>query len=263
MFDSTNIYDNRLFILDQEILGIENVDLSYTNSAVISKSLGRTSSFTTVGGATSQQLSVSRNLIYNDPIYSYTYANQLNGSIVYNSQSYGFSNGYLTEYMVNCAVGSIPKVSSNFIIFDEIITKESLPIQDGEVPTIYIPNQGSISLVCDHCSTNRVVGFDYSIKTNIKPIYTVGSKIPNEVVMISPNEYSASVQIDVDDAFLQNSFNFLLYRQDKTVVFTIKDRTLTNTIQTLTIPNASLASERLSSSADGGVKLTLNYIGHS
>ena len=262
MFDSTNSYDNRLFILDQEILGIENVELSYTNSAVISKSLGRTSSFTTVGGATSQQLSVSRNLIYNDPIYSYTYANQLNGSIVYNNQSYGFSSGYLTEYMVNCAVGSIPKVSSNFTIFDEITTT-NLPVQITPISTIYIPNQGSISLVCDHCSTNRVVGFDYSIKTNIKPIYILGSKIPNEVVMVSPNEYSASVQIDVDDAFLQNSFNFLLYRQDKTVVFTIKDRTLTNTIQTLTIPNASLVSERLSSSADGGVKLTLNYIGHS
>ena len=262
MFDSTSNYENTLYILNQEILGVESVDLSYSNSAVISKILGRNSSLTTVGGATSQQLSVSRNLIYDDPIYSCTDGRSLQGKIVYNNQAFGFDSGYLTDYIVNCAVGSIPKVSTNFVIFDEITTG-ALPAPNDPTGPIYIPNQGSISLICDHSSTNRVVGFDYSIKVSKKPIYTLGSKTPYEVVTVAPNEYSASVQIDVDDAFLQNSFNFLLYRQDKTVIFSIKDRTLTNTIQTLTIPNASLASESLSSSADGGVKLTLNYIGHS
>ena len=52
-------------------------------------------------------------------------------------------------------------------------------------------------------------------------------------------------------------------RQYKTVEFSIKDKTLTNTLQAVSIPNASLVSERLSSSADGGVRLTLNFIGHS
>jgi hypothetical protein len=31
----------------------------------------------------------------------------------------------------------------------------------------------------------------------------------------------------------------------------------------ISIPNASLVSETINSSADGGVKLTLKYIGHS
>jgi hypothetical protein len=262
MFDSTNIYDNRLFILDQEILGIESLDLSYTNSAVVSNMLGRNSSFTSIGGAASQQLSISRNLIYTDPIYSYIDGRAIEAGLVYNDKSCGFSNGYLTEYMVNCAVGSIPKVSTNFVIFDEIITK-GLPSQTVPPPSIYIPNQGSISLVCDYSSTNRVVGFDYAIKISKKAIYVVGDKNPYEVVTVAPTQYSASVQIDVDDAFLQNSFEFLTIRQYKTVEFSIKDKTLTNTLQAISIPNASLVSERLSSSADGGVRLTLNFIGHS
>ena len=263
MFDSTNIYENRLFILNQELLGVESVDLSYTNSAVVSNILGRNSSFTSIGGAASQQLSVSRNLIYIDPIYSYIDGRAVSADLVYNNKSCGFSNGYLTEYMVNCAVGSIPKVSTNFVVFDEVITKETFPVQDGEIPTIYIPNQGSISLICDYSSTNRVIGFDYAVKISKKAIYVVGDKNPYEVVTVAPTQYSASVQIDVDDAFLQNSFEFLTIRQYKTVEFSIKDRTLTNAIQTLSIPNASLVSERLSSSADGGIKLTLNFIGHS
>jgi hypothetical protein len=76
-------------------------------------------------------------------------------------------------------------------------------------------------------------------------------------------EYSASVQIDVDDAFLSSSTGFLSTRQNKTVSFTIRSRDNSLILQQLTIPKASLVSESLSSSADGGVKLTLNYIGHS
>jgi len=260
MFNSTSNYENQLYILNQEILGVESIDLSYSNSAVVSKMLGRSSSFTAIGGPASQQLSVSRNLIYDDPIYSYVDGRSLSADLVYNNKSCGFSNGYLTDYIVNCAVGSIPKVSTNFAIFDELVTRDR-PSPTGST-TIYIPNQGSISLICDYSSTNRVVGFDYSIKIGKKPIYILGSKTPYEVVTISPPQYTASVQIDVDDAFLQNSFEFLTIRQYKTVEFSIKDKTLTNTIQTLSIPNASLVSESLSSSADGGVKLTLNYIGH-
>jgi hypothetical protein len=71
------------------------------------------------------------------------------------------------------------------------------------------------------------------------------------------------VQIDVDDAFLQNSTGFLSGRQNKTVTFAVKSKDNTQTLQQLTIPNASLVGETLASSADGGVKLTLNYIGHS
>lgn len=261
MFNSISNYENNLYILNQEILGVENIDLSYSNSASVSKILGRDSGFTTINGPTSQQLSVSRNLIYYDSIYDYKDGRVLTAKLVYNNQSCGFSSGYLTDYVVNCAVGSIPKVSTNFVIFDELVTGDSVAT-DSDPITIYIPNQGSISLSCDNSSTNRVVGFDYSIKINKKPIYIVGQKTPYEIVTIAPIQYSASVQIDVDDAFLQSSFNFLSARQNKTLSFSIKDKTLTNDIQTLTIPNASLISETLSSSADGGVKLTLNYIGH-
>ena len=262
MFGQLSNWENRFSINDQEILGIDSLDLSYSNPFNNSKILGRESSFTTINGPTSAQLSISRNLIYVDPILGYISPTRINGKIKYNDKAYGFSNGYLTEYMVNCAVGSIPKVSSNFVIFDEIKSQE-LPSYTEPSPQIYIPNQGSISLSCDNSTTNRVVGFDYAIKIPRKPIYGIGSKDPIEVVTFNNIEYSASVQIDVDDAFLQNSFSFLSARQNKTVSFSIKDKTMLVEISYLTIPNASLVGESLSSSADGGVKLTLNYIGHS
>ena len=67
--------------------------------------------------------------------------------------------------------------------------------------------------------------------------------------------------MEVDDTFLQSGFNFLNDRENKTVVFSVKGRDGQN-IQSLGIPNASLVSEQLTSSSDGAVRLTLNYIGH-
>jgi hypothetical protein len=263
MFGQTTNYENKLFVSGQEIFGIENLDISYSNSPVVSKYLGFNKGNTTVNGATQQKISLSRNLIYEDPLLIYTGTAQMSGSINYKNNNYGFKSGFLDEYMVNCAVGSIPKISSNITIYDELKTGVNNASGSIAAPTFYIPNQGSISLTCDNSSTNRVVGFDYSIKANKKPIYSIGSKFPTEILAFGPLEFSATVQIEVDEAFLASGMEFLSKRQNKTVSFSIKSSDKSVTLQQLQIPNASLIGESLSSSADGGVKLTLNYIGHS
>ena len=200
MFDLLNNYENKVFISGQELLGVENVNISYSQSTAVSRFLGMSTAQTLVAGDTQKQVAFSRYLIYKDPVLSLTGSN---------------------------------------------------------------PTSGSISLSCDNSTTNRVVGFDYSLKIGREPLYKIGSILPAEVITDRVIEFSASVQIDVDDAFLQNASGFLSGRQNKTVTFTVKSKDNTQTIQQLTIPNASLIGETLASSADGGVKLTLNYIGHS
>ena len=262
MFGLLNNYENKVFISGQELLGVENVNVSYSNSASIARFLGHSIGHTMVASDAQKQVSFSRYLIYNDPILSLTGSLPTSGSINYNGQAYGFNSGFLTEYSVNCAVGSIPSTNAALSVYGAM---QSGINHSGSVaaPTIYIPNQGSISLTCDNSTTNRVVGFDYSVKINREPIYKIGSAVPAQVITDSVLEFNASVQIDVDDAFLQNSTGFLSGRQNKTVTFTVKSKDNAQTLQQLTIPNASLVGETLASSADGGVKLTLNYIGHS
>lgn len=262
MFGLLNNYENKVFISGQELLGVENVNVSYSSSPSISRFLGLSTAHMLVAGDVQKQVSFSRYLIYNDPILSLTGSLPTSGSVNYNGQAYGFNSGFLTEYSVNCAVGTVPSTNVNLSVYGEMRSGIN---QSGSIaaPTIRIPNQGSISLTCDNSTTNRVVGFDYSIKINREPIYTIGSIVPAEVITDRAIEFNASVQIDVDDAFLQNSTGFLSGRQNKTVTFTVKSRDGLQTIQQVSIPNASLIGETLSSSADGGVKLTLNYIGHS
>jgi hypothetical protein len=262
MFGLLNNYENKVFISGQELLGVENVNVAYSNSPSVTRFLGFSNAQALIAGDVQKQVSFSRYLIYDDTILSLTGSSPTSGSINYNGQAYGFNSGFLTEYSVNCAVGSVPSVNAALSVYGDM---RSGIDQSGSVaaPTIYVPNQGSISLTCDNSTTNRVVGFDYSVKINRTPIYKIGSAIPAEVITDPVLEFNASVQIDVDEAFLQNSTGFLSGRQNKTVTFTVKSKDHSQTIQQLTIPNASLVGETLASSADGGVKLTLNYAGQT
>jgi hypothetical protein len=167
----------------------------------------------------------------------------------------------MTEYLLNFAIGSIPKVTTNFTVFDSIRSGNNSS-GAGSFYSSLLPYQSFCNITCDNATSNRVVGFDYSIKINRKPIYSIGSSSAVKVESIPPLEYSASVQIEIDDAFLQNSQNFLTNKENKNVYLSIDSEEIGVPAITFNVPKASLVSEQLSASADGLLKLTLNYIGH-
>jgi hypothetical protein len=261
MFGGKLNHESEFYISGLKLSGIESVDISYAQQNGVIKPIGFSKGLSIVNGEPQKSLSLTRNLLYQDPILNYTGDLAMDGSINYGEYCYGFKKGYLTEYMVNCAIGAIPRVSVNAVILDEL-TRSSNSIGNITHPNIHIPNQGSISMRCDNSTTNRVIGFDYSIKCNRKAFFTIGSELPQEVLLIPPLEYSASVQIEIDDAFLQDSDNYLSNRENKTVSFSVSGRN-NQSIQNLTIPKASLISEQINASSDGLLRLTLNYIGHS
>jgi hypothetical protein len=206
-------------------------------------------------------------VIYEDPIFpligvGYTGDAPLSGSIHYGDVSYGFQSGYLDNYSVKCAVGQVPQVNTTFTVYDEMRTGYSA---SGNVthPSIEIPSQGSISATCENSTTNRIIGFDYSLRCNRKPYYTIGSETAREVKVMEPLQVNASVQIDVDDAFMENGYNFLgTGKEDRSVIFDVKGRDGTSLFASA-VPNASLVGENLTASADGSLTLQLDYVGHS
>lgn len=249
-------------IASYHISGISSVDLSYSNSANTIKPLGSSRGLTTVGGATQQKLSIARHLIYSDPILSYTGLGAMDGQIVYGGNAYGFSSGFLDSYSVNCAVGSVPKVNASISIFDGMdSSNETIEDLSSNELTIRIPSQGSISATCKGSTTNRIIGFDYAIKMNRKPHFSIGSKTPVSVELIPPIEYTAQVQIEVDETIPDNSFSFLTSREGDTISFDIDSRDGID-LQALTIPNATVVSESISASDNGSAILNINYIGH-
>ena len=260
MFDAKLNGDTRLFISEYELSGIENMAMSYSAQQNTFKPLGTNGGFTNIAGKPDQTLSFSRYLIYDDPIFDYISGDPISGSLHYENSSYGFFSGYLTDYSVNCAVGSVPKVNAAFFVADEMKPAASASGSNLH-PNIDIPTQGSISLVCDHKSTNRVIGFDYALKCEHRMYYGIGSENLQDVEFVPPIQYTANIQIEVDDAFLASGYDFLDERENKTLSFNMQGRTGT-LLQSVDLPNASLVGENLSMSAEGALRLTLNYVGH-
>ena len=270
MFGTKLNYDSRLFLEGEEVSGIKSVDFAYTNSTNTVNPLGSKGGLTTVNGETNQTFSFTRDLVYKSIGVSgvggsspFTGANNLSGSIHYEDQSYGFQSGYLNNWSVNCAIGAPVKEQASFVVYDEMRNGVSASGSDA-APSITIPSQGSISATCDNSSTNRIIGFDYSISCKRKPYYSIGNKAPIEVKFIPPVNINASVQIEVDDAFLESGRNFLeTGKSNRTVNLKIDGRNGGPALINASIPNACLVGESLSASSDGSLRLTLNYMGHT
>lgn len=260
MFDAKFNHESRFFVDGYELSGVENVAFSYQNPTSISKFMGTTNGFVTLNGPTNQNVSFSRVLTYSDPILNYTGDSPVSGSLYYEDKHYGFESGYLLDYSLNCAVGSVPRASVNIQIADELETGKSEGKDESVHPNIDIPTQGSIKIQADNASSNRVVGFDYSLKCNRKAYLTIGNKDIAKVELIYPIEYSATVQIDVDDAFMEQSNSFLSKTGERNISLSVDGRN-GSSIQNIVIPNAHLVSESLTASANGALKLNLQYVG--
>lgn len=264
MFGTKLNHDTRVFLASSELSGIDSISISNQIPHQTVSLLGLEEGLLLRAGPREGRISLSRYLIYDDPLLVYTGDINTSGSIHYNNTSYGFNQAYLTDYSVSCAVGSLPKVSANLVTYQEMTSGYSASGAATSHNTIDIPTQGSISVTADGSTTNRVIGFDYSISIPRRPNHHENTPALTEVTLIPPLVFNAQVQIDVDDAFMEDSFGGAFTTTNKydsgVATFVINGRD-GNTIQSLTIPNANLVSESLTKSNNGALRLVRTYAG--
>lgn len=266
MFGAKLGHESKMYAGGFELPGIESINFSSQNNTSLIKPMGTTKGFTSVSGPLNNTLSITRSLVYKDPIlYRYTgYGTVMKASIFdeNNQNFYGFESGYMNSYSVNCAVGSVPRVTTNFVIADEIKSgansDQSLSSLERR---IQVPSQETLYVEGSDFSNARVIGFDYSLSRKNKAFYTIGKKSVSNMETLSPIEYRATVQLELDQSLGFDMTNFLEKRENKKIDFNIKGSN-NKFIQTMTIPNATLLSQNLSHSADGLLKLNLSYVGH-
>lgn len=272
MFDLKLNHEVKFLIYGINVSGIESLSLSNNLPLQQYQIIGRGSPVPIVSNTVNANLSITRYLISDDIFFNFNGILDFSDSsffvfpgcsIYYNNKHILLGLIHLNEYIINCAVGSIPKVTTNFYVpefelIDSLIEDYS---QEYQHPPIFIPNQGSISIVCDGSSSNRVTSFDISIKPKMYQ-YTSIDHNYNQYAYDNYAEYSVNIQIDVDDEFLKNSnyYNSSKGRGEENIQITIKGRN-DQIIQTYNMPNAILTNEQLTVSSDGGLKLIRNYIG--
>jgi hypothetical protein len=192
---------------------------------------------------------------------NFTGDSSFSGNFSYGGKSYSFESGYLTSYSVSCGVGDVPQVTARVSVWCGLNSGAS--VLTGEVDDgLFIPSPRSITVSGMDFASNRVRSINYSIDISRQPIYSLEGGIKAESVnFISPLNISASVDMEIGDSNMRNSYSYAENFASDNVNIIIKDRTLVNTVANFSIPNAQLLGETIQSSADGQPVKNLTFGG--
>lgn len=207
-------YEQKFFIDKQGISGIRDVSLSYSVPEQPINILGVGFARSVYNSPFQGNCSFSRDVLYNDPILSYTGENSASGTIVYDNDSkvIGFNSGYLTDYSIDCRIGDTPTVSCSFLSFGEFGsgTRNGALDTSGNfnpINNLTAANQGSIFAEISGSGSNRVVAASQRISIQRQPIYSLRegkSNLPIQVITKYPIELDTSFTIEIDDLNVAN-----------------------------------------------------------
>lgn len=255
-------YDQSFLFCGQKLSGLSDLtfssDFGVQNLAVLGK---RQFGFAR-NGPTIGKVSFSRSLIYNDPVLSKTGDYPCSGLFSYGQTSCGFQSGYLDSYSVNCSVGQVPTVSANLSVYGEMKSGAGIQSEISH-PDIFVPSPRSIIVSNDYLSSNRANSFQWSVDCPRKPRYSVGSNLfPDSVEPLYPLRVQASIQYDVRGFSALDLNSFVRGVSSPNFSVTIKDRTLSQTLMTLPVPNAQITAQEIQGTVDSPLSVTLTYEGY-
>jgi len=123
---SLGSYEQRVLINNTFIPGVISFDASYQTSEVPVNAIGKGYAQSLIESPPAGAFSMTRNLIYADPLINFTGDNPMKIRVVYpdgsnvGDGSLDIKDAYLGEYSVNCSIGDLPKISTTFDVYDEM-----------------------------------------------------------------------------------------------------------------------------------------------
>ena len=251
-------YEHQFYLSGVQLSGVTAVGGEYSISESPINIIGKGYTFPERTGPMVGRFSISKYYIGQEPILNYTGDNPLSGSINYDNKSFGFESGYLTDYSINCSIGSIPTASAGISVYGNIGSGIDSSGSNSH-PDIQIPNQGSISLNASGYKSNRITDFSYSLRVDRSPVYKIGSPYPVQVDRKTPLVQQASFSLEIDDFQITRMREYLIKPKQQDITISFANPINDNNIETFTLKKARLLNQSFSSSADGVIKVQLNY----
>lgn len=254
-------YEHQFFLNGVLVSGVTNVAGGYSIEESPINIIGKGYTFPVRNGPLVGNFSITKYFLGEETFMNHIDDVPITGSINYGDKSFGFDEGYLSEYSFSAGIGAIPEAQASIVVYGDIgkgiDADQSLPH-----PEIQIPNQGSIELDVAGYTSNRVTNFNYNIRVNRTPIYKIGSTTPVQVKTQFPIVQQASFQIEINDYEVDKVRDYLLTPQQQDINFTFKNPINQNIIDVFTIKNARLLSQNVNAGSMDLLTLNLSYDGY-
>lgn len=254
-------YEQSFYLSGILLSGVTNVDGGYSIQESPINIIGQGYKYPVRNGNLVGNFNISRYYIGQDPILNYTGDHPISGSINYQDKNFGFTDGYLTEYSMSAGIGRIPASNASIVVYGDIGSGINASGNESH-PDIQIPNQGSISLNCEHYQTNRVTEFSYTLRIDRNPIYKIGSPFPVQVDRQFPIFQEAAFSLDVNTAEVRKIQEYLISPKQQDISIQFNNPINENEIETIEIKKARLLSQSVNSTSEDLLTLDLVYNGY-
>tara|TARA_R100000458_G_C8233997_1_gene214872 strand:- start:116 stop:1063 length:948 start_codon:yes stop_codon:yes gene_type:complete len=208
-------YEQMFFMGGTGVSGIRNISAGYTVGQKQVKALGAGFVQEVIAEPLQGELSMTRDMLYQDPVLNMTGEGAVSGTLLHGVQMdgaekvYGFNTGYLTSYSVNCNVQDVPTIDSSFVVFGQMGSgvREGELDYSGTAPlqNLGVVNHESVLMTFNGSGTNRAVSASQTYNINRVPIYTLDQKTseiyyaPSEVLTEYPIEITTDITVEIDD----------------------------------------------------------------
>ena len=209
-------YEQMFYMGGTGVSGIRNLSASYSVGQKQVRILGAGFVRDVIAEPLQGEVSMTRDLLYQDPFLNLTGEAPVSGTLLYgvqigdgNEKVYGFNTGYLTSYAINCNVQDVPTVDTTFTVFGQMGSgaRQGQLDYSGTAPlqTLGFVNHESVFLTFNGSGTNRAVSASQSYDINRVPIYTLDQKTsedyyaPSQVLTDYPIEITTDFTIEMDD----------------------------------------------------------------
>jgi len=208
-------YEQIFYIGGTGVSGIRDLNAGYSVGQKQIRALGAGFIREVISEPLQGEFSMTRDMLYQDPILSLTGEAPVSGTLLYgvqldgNEKVYGFNTGYLTSYTVNCEVQDVPTIESTFAVFGQM----GSGVREGELDysgiapmnNLGFVNHEAVFLTYNGSGTNRAVSASQTYTINRVPIYTIGEKqtltdyAPSQVLTEYPIDITTDFTIEIDD----------------------------------------------------------------
>lgn len=280
-------YEQNVIINGYSLSGIQSVDGSYGISEKPVKVAGVGFIDALINAPLEGNFSFSRKMVSSDPLlelnsigkYKYD-EEEINGAILYENgtKGFGFTKGRVTRYSVNCTVGDVPDIQTDFTVYGNLGSGVSLDSATNTHPEIRYPDQSSIKILVSDFSIDPITDFSYSRSLNLESLYAIPKGSPedwDDGSIASPNlepvqiDTQYPIETDINFTMIANEYEIREIKDriqaapKSDVAIEIRDAENHNQIiNSFTGYNMRLISESINSSIDGEMSISLTYKGY-
>lgn len=225
--------NQRVFLNNQELLGVQTVESSTEHSTFDGGAAGLNSNLSYSQGHSIGRINLSYLLIHRDYFLPYTGVSGFDLFIVNPSNGneiYGGLSGFVNSYSLESQIGSTPRCSvdiSFFKNFGRMQASDSQHISNilaGNIIEPYVNPSAQGTILATGYRTNlaKLNSLSLNISVSRRPEYILGQKEPTGITLVEPINVNLELDLNLKDAEIPSSKD--LIEKDRTDNFIISIR---------------------------------------